>query len=196
MNKKRRGKRARAKQIVKSLRFLGVNAAGLKPKLVTFKKILEEIKPSVFFVQESKIKEEGKLNIDNYEIFEMSRETKNGGGLIIGCIKELKPVLTRKGSDDVEAMSVDITVKTMKIKCVVAYGCQENSSIEKKEAFWKFLEEEANKASISETGFILQFDGNLWAGPDIVPGDPRPQNRNGKYFDDFLKKKAKTIECN
>ena len=35
-------------------------------------------------------------------------------------------------------------------------------------------------------GFVLHFDGNLWAGKDIIPGDPRPQNRNGKLFQEFL----------
>ena len=34
--------------------------------------------------------------------------------------------------------------------------------------------------------FILHFDGNLWAGQNIVPGDPRSQNRNGKMFQIFL----------
>ena len=118
----------------------------------------------------------------------MARETKEGRGLIIACFKELKPVLTRKGTEEVEVMSVDIFVKSMKIKCVVAYGNQENSSIQKKNAFWTFLEEEAQSANNTEAGFILQFDGNLWAGQNIVPGDPRPQNKNGKLFEEFLQR--------
>ena len=36
------------------------------------------------------------------------------------------------------------------------------------------------------SGFILQFDGNLWAGNSLIPGDPRPQNRNGKMLEQFL----------
>ena len=38
------------------------------------------------------------------------------------------------------------------------------------------------------TGFILQFDGNLWAGNKIIPEDPRPQNRNGRMFQKFLER--------
>ena len=163
-----------------------MNAAGLKPKLSTFKKVLTELKPSVFFVEESKLKEEGKIKLENYVVFELVRETKEGGGLMLGCVKELKPALVRKGNDDVEAMSVDIFVKSMKIRCVVAYGCQENNLIEKKEAFWNFIEEEAISAWESDSGFILQFDGNLWAGPDLIPGDPHSQNKNGKMFEEFL----------
>ena len=36
-------------------------------------------------------------------------------------------------------MSVDIHVKNMKIRCCVAYGCQENSRVEKKKDFWDFI---------------------------------------------------------
>ena len=41
-------------------------------------------------------------------------------------------------------------------------------------------------ASSSGSGFVLQFDDNLWAGSYIIPRDPRPQNRNGKLFEEFL----------
>jgi hypothetical protein len=32
------------------------------------------------------------------------------------------------------------------------------------------------------------MDGNLWAGPNLVPGDPNPMNSNGKIFNAFLAK--------
>ena len=41
----------------------------------------------------------------------------------------------REGADNVEALSVEIFVKKMTIRCVVAYGCQENDLVERKEAF-------------------------------------------------------------
>ena len=33
---------------------------------------------------------------------------------------------------------------------------------------------------------IIQMDGNLWAGAEIIKGDPKLQNRNGKMFQEFL----------
>ena len=122
----RRGKRKRVQNISKSLRFLGVNSAGLRSKLFTFKKIISELKPSVFFCEETKFKDTGKLKIDNYVIFELVRKNRDGGGLALGCDKSLKPVWVREGDEEVEALSVDIFVKSMKIRCCVAYGCQEN----------------------------------------------------------------------
>ena len=94
----------------------------------------------------------------------------------------------RKGNDEVEAISINIFVRTMSIRCVVAYGCQETSHVDKKNAFWKFIEEEVISAKSAGSGFILHFDGNLWAGPEIIPGDPRPQNYNGKLFQQFLER--------
>jgi hypothetical protein len=29
------------------------------------------------------------------------------------------------------------------------------------------------------------MDGNLWAGDDLIPGDPNSQNNNGKLFENF-----------
>ena len=188
-HKRRRGKRNSNKKIAKSLRFLGVNSAGLRPKISTFKKIVKELQPSVFFIEETKYKEAGKLKLGNYEIFELVRQSQDGGGgLALGCLKELQPAWVREGDDQVEALSVDIYLKNIKIRCCVAYGCQETDLVARKDAFWSYLDREVVLADETESGFILHFDGNLWAGPGVVPGDPRPQNRNGKLFQNFLER--------
>ena len=74
----------------------------------------------------------------------------------------------------------------MKIRCCVAYGCQETDSVDKKDDFWKYLDEEVGEATKTGAGLVIQLDGNLWAGSHIIPNDPRPQNRNGKLFEQFL----------
>ena len=135
--KVRRGKRNSSKSFVKTLRFLGINSAGLKPKLMTFKKVLSELEPSVFMIEETKYNETGKLKLDNYIIFEVVRENKNaGGGLALGCSKDLSPAWVSEGENGVEALSVDIFLRKMKIRCCAAYGPQENALIDKKDAFW------------------------------------------------------------
>ena len=73
----------------------------------------------------------------------------------------------------------------MKIRCCVAYGCQENADFRKKAKFWSYLQDDVDKAKKYKSGFILHFDGNLWAGDKIIPGDPRPQNRNGNFLKTF-----------
>ena len=187
MRKGRRGKRKSSKSFSKSLRFLGVNSNGLKSKLMTFRKVLAKLKPSVFFVEESKYKEAGKLKVENFIIFELIRQNKDGGGLALGCAKELQPVWLREGEKS-ETLSIEIFVRNMKIRCCIGYGPQENDNIENKEEFWKYLDEDVYQAKMSGSGFILHFDGNLWAGSQIIPGDPRPQNKNGKLFQEFLER--------
>ena len=101
-----------SKNCSKSLRFMWFNSAGLQSKLFTFKKVLTELVPSVFFIQETKFKDIGHLKLDNYVIFEKVRANKDGGGgLALGCVPELKPVWVREGPNDVEALSVNIFIK-------------------------------------------------------------------------------------
>ena len=195
--KHRRGRRNNAKSFSKKLKFLGVNAAGLRSKLLTFKKVLQDLKPSVFFIEETKLKDVGRIKLENYITFEKPRKSRvNGGGVAIGCIRDLNPVWVKEGQDDVEALSVNIFVKNMKIRCCVAYGCQENEENYKKEAFWNYLDEEVIEAKESGAGLVIQFDGNLWAGDEIIPGDPRSQNKNGKLFQQFLTRNSNLTVVN
>ena len=188
--KVRRGKRKSAKRFKKSLRFMGVNAAGLKSKLASFKKVLSDLRLSVFLIEETKYKETGHLKVGNdFVIYELVRKSENGGGgLALGCLKDLNPCWVSEGNDQVEALSVDIFLKNIKIRCCVAYGPQESDNVEKKEAFWEHLDKEVEEACKAGAGFVLQFDGNLWAGDNVIPADPRPQNKNGKLFVEFLER--------
>ena len=138
---------------------MGVNASGLKSKRMTFKKVLTELQPSVLFIQETMFKHEGQFKLgNNFIVYELLRQNRNGGGLALGCSKDLNPVWVREGNDEVEAISVDIFLKNMKIRCCGAYGPQENGTVEKKAAFWKYLDYEVWEASKAGAGFILQMD--------------------------------------
>ena len=165
---------------------MGVNASGLQSKLLTLKKVLVELQPAVIFIEETKYRSEGKFKLENYEIFELTRKNREGGGLALGCLKNLNPVWVRDGDENVEALSIELYVNKLKIRCCVAYGPQETDKIERKNKFWEYLYNEVTMAKNSGAGFVLHFDGNLWAGDSIIPGDPRPQNKNGKIFQDFL----------
>ena len=157
--------------------------------MTSFKKVLNELKPAVFFLEETKYEASGRLKIGNsYHIYELIRQDKKGGGLALGCLKELNPVWVREGNDLVEALSVEIFLKNIKIRCCVAYGPQENATLKKKEAFWNYLDVEVLEAEKNGAGFVMHFDGNLWAGCDVVKGDPRKQNKNGKFLEAFLKR--------
>ena len=59
-----------------------------------------------------KNKETLRLKMDKYIIFERVRTSQDGaGGIMLGAKKELYPMWVREGKDDIETLSVDITVE-------------------------------------------------------------------------------------
>ena len=94
---------------------------------------------------------------DKYLVFELNRKNKEGGGIAIGCEKSLKPAWVREGDDDAEALSIDIFVKGMKIRCCAAYGCQEGDQVERKKKFWNDLNEEVQFAQNSLHSLLFTY---------------------------------------
>ena len=177
------------RKIMKNLSFVGVNAAGLGSKLASFDYLLESLKPTVFFVQETKFRKPGKIKSENskfYQVFELNRKANAGGGLAIGAVLDVDPVWISEGSDEVEILVVEISVTGHRIRCIGGYGPQENASLETKLTFWTRLKEEVQSAIESEAAVLIQMDGNLWAGPEIVKNDPHQCNNNGRLFKNFL----------
>ena len=143
------------------------------------------------FIQETKLKQQGKIKTEQckkYQIFELNRKEKAGGGLAIGAIEEVKPVWISEGDDEVEILVVEIKIIDMKIRCICAYGPKETDCVDKKEKFWGKLTAEVENANLSECAIIIQMDGNLWGGPEVVKNDPNHINNNGKLFKDFLRR--------
>ena len=52
--------------------------------------------------------------------------------------------------------------------------------------FWEYLTKETQKATKTGAGLIIQMDGNICAGNNIINDDPNQQNQNGKLFQEFL----------
>ena len=168
---------------------MGVNSAGIRSKLPSLNNVLKSLNPSIFFIEETKLKQQGKLNIEKpFVIYELNRKEKNGGGIAIGVKEQLKPIWISEGNDDLEILVVEVDISNIRVRCVGGYGPQENDVIQKKKAFWDRLSNEVHDATENEAGFLLQMDGNLWVGKEVVKDDPNSCNQNGKLFKDFLKK--------
>ena len=181
-----------------SILIVGINAAGITQKMDSFDKLLFDLQPSIWMMEETKRKQNyPKMkanNLTNYQVFELRREkTKdeggkglNGGGLAIGALHDLKPVLVRQGSDDVECLTIQVTTGPTTFLCVVGYGPQKDDSPERKQLFWNYLDQEVERAKEQNIGLVIQIDSSAWAGNQIIPGDPNPQNSNGKLLKMFL----------
>ena len=128
----------RERNEISKIRLFGINSAGLKSKLDSFNDILKRINPQIWTIQETKLKPNENLKGDisqKYQIFYLSRNGKQGGGLAIGISKEIESTLMREGNDQVEALVVQIVIDKLPIRVVVAYGPQETELKEKKEEF-------------------------------------------------------------
>ena len=181
------------KSVERNLIFGGVNPDGARGKWGTIKKAVRDTGASIWTMQETKCNIEGKLQLDGFLTYEHLRCKGEGGGLAVIARQDLNPAFVRDGGEKVEALTIDIHVKTMTISCTTAYGPQESDSLEKKNEFWKYLSEEALRANDSGRGFILQGDLNSWLGPKIIPGDERIQNKNGRLFETFLNENNLTV---
>ena len=183
----------------KSFKIFGINAAGIKSKLKSFNEILNKISPQIWMLQETKLKPNERITCEAakaFQIFYLSRQNSQGGGLAMGVLKSLESTLIREGDDDTEAISVQVVFDEISVRTVLAYGPQENALKAKKDKFWEYLEEEVSKAELEDQGFILQMDGNLHAGPNLIKNDPNPQNKNGKMFMEFLERNPCLIVVN
>ena len=151
-------------------------------------------KPAAVFLQETKLKRSGRIKTPSgskYTWYELHRtdqadKGQNGGGLALGVLNVLEPSWVSEGDDDAEAITVEIWVEGFPIRLVCAYGPQESDRKERKTKFWDYLTKETQKATKTGAGLIIQMDGNLWAGNNIINGDPNQQNQNGKLFQEFL----------
>ena len=111
-----------------------------------------------------------------------------GGGVAIGVLNELEPSWISQGDDNTEALTIEIWLDNFPVRLVCGYGPQEYDSKERKDGFWDYLNTQVQNAAAGGAGFIIQMDGNLWASENIVMGDVKVQNQNGKMFEQFLTK--------
>ena len=106
----------------------------------------------------------------------------------MGVQKEIQAWKVREGDDSVECLSVVVSFCNLDIRTVVAYGPQMRDSMERKDGFWSYLDQEVIEANNNNMGLIIQMDSNCHAGENIIPGDPNEQNTNGKLLELFLQR--------
>ena len=108
-----------------SLKIFGINAAGIKSKIKSFDDVIYRLKPQIWMVEETKLKAHEKIEggcLDEFQIYYLSRQNTQGGGIAMGVNKMLKSTLLNYGDDDTEVMSVLVVVGNIPIRVVVAYG--------------------------------------------------------------------------
>ena len=124
-NPKKITKRGKRKQNETTLNIFSLNVFSLKPKLKSFKNELKRTNSSIFTLQETHYKTKGKVQIEEFEVFESIRKHKEKGGSMIGAHKALKPVLITEYNDPFELIVIEISIAGKEIRVLTGWGPQE-----------------------------------------------------------------------
>ena len=163
---------------------MGNNSAGLLNKLDSFYRNIENFKPGVYFIQESKCRIKNQIKHDEYIMFEMIRKNSGGGGLLTAVHKSLSPVSVSEDTD-LEVLVVQGNIGTNKVRFINGYGPQEGPE-EINSPFFDKLDFEIKSAQLAGTLICIELDANSKLGSKHVPGDPKEQTKNGKLLEKVI----------
>ena len=182
-------KRGKKKPKETNLNMFSLNVNSLNPKLKSFKNELKRTNTSLFTLQETHYRTKGKIQINDFEIFEVIRKHKEKGGTMIGAHKALKPVLINDYDDTFELLVIEITVANKEIRVITGYGPQETWLPEERKPFFNALEQEIIKAELAGKSLIIEADFNSKLGKEFIPNDPHDQTpKNGKTLAEIIKR--------
>ena len=165
--------------------MMSANAAQLKGKLNSFKSELKASNSAIFTLQECHYATKGKVQIENFEVFEAIRKKVKGGSMI-GIHKALNPILIEEYSCDFELLVVEIRIANKDICIFTGYGPQENWQEADRLPFFIALEQEIVKAELAGKSILMEMDANSKLGTNYIPGDKHVQTENGKLLAGIL----------
>ena len=106
------------------------------------------------------------IKLKGYQIFEVIREERKGGGLITAVSDDLSPVLVTDRETSSEILTVQADVNGTSVRIINAYGPQESNDKYNEEilTFWNDLENEVLKYFENKCAVLLQLDANAKVG--------------------------------
>ena len=154
---------------------------------------LKVLNVGAFFIQETKLYKKGQFKLDQYQVFELLRENKKGGGLAIGALKTVNPVLISEGDTDMEILVVQIKIGDIPVRLINGYGPQETDSEEQRLQFFARLDEECQKAKDDNVEVIMELDANAKLGKENINGDKHNLSANGQLLLNLASSQSLTI---
>ena len=189
-------KNYRIKQREQIFSIFGANSNGLWGKLDSLRDNINFFKnPTCINIQETKLRFQGKVKLDGYQVFETVR-TGMGGGLLTAVSLDISPVLISAGNEHIEMIVVQGKVGNQDIRIFNCYGPQEVTQSQRPTAeqkqvvnnFWIELEKEVISAKEAGALVVIQMDANAKVGKDVVKNDPNDMSENGKLLLEFVER--------
>ena len=164
------------------MKFLYVNINGIKSKITSTNRIIEELEPELIAIVESKMGEDEPLELKNYEIFRNDRD-KDGGGVLIAVKENIVKTITdvRKEKQHEESIWIDIDGKK-KYRIGVIYMPQEDQTTTPElKKIYNRMSKEISEAGKENRTIILMGDFNCKVGK-AIEGNKDTVSKGGKIL--------------
>ena len=166
-----------------NFRVLYSNINGIKSKSESLKNIVEEKKPTVVMLVETKLEIEDDFKIEGYTTHKMNRN-ENGGGVMILVKEELKNITVEVADRNEigEAKWISINNGRTNVRIGVLYAPQEHrTSVQQLKIMYNDLKEQIQKAKINKQEVLLIGDFNAKVG-ELVTNNHTEVSKSGKLL--------------
>ena len=191
--KVRRGKSR--KNVLTRFKFLMNNVRGLKSKITTTKRIIEEEKPVMVALIETNLNEGEKIELPGYKIARLDRE-EEGGGVIIAFKETLSNIwiCTREyKKHGCEMVWVKLNNTKVKIKIGVIYMPQESrTKLDILKEIYTDIEIEVQEAVESGHSLLILGDLNCKIG-EIIKGNTKEITKGGRLLNKMIKRNKLSV---
>ena len=141
------------------LKIISANANSLKNKIMSLKFTIEQLKPHLVVIQETKLKKKSLVTLQGYRCFDTVRGD-SGGGLLVACLAALDPVMVYEGDSECEVLVVKLSVDKKQIRIIAGYGPQECAPVIVRETYRNTVEDQVVRATLAGASVIIAEDAN------------------------------------
>ena len=166
------------------------NTRGYKSKEVMTKRIIDEEKPVLIALVETKLEEAENIDIDGYEVMRTDREGDGGGVLIAykNCLKHVTVCVSEYRKHDCEMNWHRIDNGTIKMRIGIIYMPQESrTKLAVLQEIYKEIETEIVAAISQGDSLLIMGDMNCKVG-NIIPGNKEEITKGGRLLLKMIKK--------
>ena len=179
------------RNILKNFVVMVDNVRGIKSKLNSIKDILEEEKPAILALTETKLVKEDVVEFEGYITWRVDRkEGKEGGGVLILFRDNLAHVMkvVREEKENMEMLWIKLDNSVTKARIGVVYMPQENSvTLGEIKEIYKKIETEIETAAESKEKIVLMGDFNCKVG-SCIPGNSDEITKGGRVMKKLMEK--------
>ena len=102
--------------------------------------------------------------------------------------EDLKPLLISSGERETEIITVQVSLGSIQIRIINAYGPREDDQKQNIFNFWQELEMEIMDAYENNCMVVIEMDANAKVGMKYIVGDPHETSPNGRLLLEMVKR--------